>query len=252
MKYKALIMDLDGTLVPSRRDGMPSEKVKNAVIAAGKKLHTSVASGRPLHLAQGVLRALKIDGPVVVNGGAQIAEAKSGKVLFERFISLDSQKKVYEICSKYGYSILDDREGRSDIKTINDLDEKLGKFCIEGVTRKDADEILQKLSVINEVSSHLATSWIPGDVWDIHITHKDATKKHAIEKLLKIIEVSKEETIGIGDSFNDLPLLNSVELKIVVGNAPKELKEIADYVAPSLEEDGVADAIDKFILKNDK
>jgi hydroxymethylpyrimidine pyrophosphatase-like HAD family hydrolase len=54
--------------------------------------------------------------------------------------------------------------------------------------------------------------------------------------------------IAAGDSYNDLPLLEVCGLRIVMGDAPDELKAIADYVAPSIDEDGLAVAIEEFVL----
>ena len=53
---------------------------------------------------------------------------------------------------------------------------------------------------------------------------------------------------AVGDSYNDLPLLNVCGLRIAMGDAPEELKAIAHYVAPSAEEDGLAVAIEEYLL----
>lgn len=248
MRYKALIFDLDGTVVPSRQNGMPTKKVVEAVKKAEKYVKVSVATGRPIYLAQNIINAFEIKGPVVVNGGAQIIDTKTKKILFNKKLSAESQRKILNICYPYNYKILDDNEGRLTVDNADDIQGERGKFCIEAVSPDDAKKIIKQINSIGDAAAHPTTSWVPGNVVDIHITHALATKKHAIEELLKMLNVTKEEVIGIGDSFNDLPLLNSVGLKIVVGNAPEELKKIADYVAPTLEEDGVAIAIEKFIL----
>ena len=55
--------------------------------------------------------------------------------------------------------------------------------------------------------------------------------------------------MAIGDGHNDIPLLEAAGFKVAMGNAPDEVKAVADYVAPSLQDDGVAEAIERFILK---
>ena len=57
-----------------------------------------------------------------------------------------------------------------------------------------------------------------------------------------------EQLIAVGDSYNDLPMLEACGLGIAMGDAPSELKSIADYVAPSVDEDGLAVAIQEFVL----
>ncbi len=60
--------------------------------------------------------------------------------------------------------------------------------------------------------------------------------------------ILRNEIIGVGDSYNDFPLLMACGLKVAMGNAAPELKEIADYIAPTVEEDGVVDVIKRFVL----
>lgn len=251
MKYKALILDLDGTVVPSREDGAPSERVTKAIIAAKKYVTVSAATGRSFYACEKIFRTLQIDDFSVIEGGSEIRNSKTGEIIFSKGLSVKNIKDVIDACAPFGYKLQHRNENRYDFYEKPEDAEKLTNLIlIEAVKKEDTVKILDALKNVPEVVGHHTTSWLAGDVWDIHITHKDATKKHAIEKLLKMLNVTKEETIGIGDSFNDLPLLNSVGLKIVVGNAPDELKKIADYVAPTLDEDGVAVAIEKFILNS--
>ena len=63
-----------------------------------------------------------------------------------------------------------------------------------------------------------------------------------------MLNIKTDEIIGIGDGYNDFPLLMACGLKVAMGNAVEELKAIADYIAPSVEEDGVVDVINKFVV----
>lgn len=92
-------------------------------------------------------------------------------------------------------------------------------------------------------------SWSKGKV-SLLISHTAATKQHAILKVAEILKIDTHEIIGVGDGYNDFPLLMACGLKIAMGNAVLELKEIADYIAPSVDEDGVAHIIEKFILSS--
>ncbi|MBI5619841.1 HAD hydrolase family protein, partial [Candidatus Gottesmanbacteria bacterium] len=82
----------------------------------------------------------------------------------------------------------------------------------------------------------------------MEITHTDASKLHGIVEVARHLNIKTEEIIGVGDGYNDFPLLMASGLKIAMGNAVPELKEIADFVAPTVDEDGVATVIEKFIL----
>jgi hydroxymethylpyrimidine pyrophosphatase-like HAD family hydrolase len=80
------------------------------------------------------------------------------------------------------------------------------------------------------------------------ISNSLATKQHGIIEVARLLNISTKDIIGVGDGYNDFPLLLACGLKIAMGNANEELKKIADFVAPSVEEDGVATVIEKFIL----
>jgi len=69
-----------------------------------------------------------------------------------------------------------------------------------------------------------------------------------IFKVAKILGIDTHEIIGIGDGYNDFPLLMACGLKVAMGNAVEDLKAIADYIAPTVSQDGVADVINKFVL----
>jgi HAD superfamily hydrolase (TIGR01484 family) len=248
-KYKAIILDLDGTVVPSRRDGMPSEKVKNAVMKAKKQAIVSVATGRPTYLSDHIFKVLELSDPCVVDGGAEIVDLSSGKLLFKKYLSLDKQKAIFRICQRFGIPIYtSENEYDKTVTNIDQLKAEVAKFFIDSIPPKTAIALLEEFESIDGIAPHLATSWRDGDVTDIHITDELATKKHGIEELLRILNLKPEEVIGVGDGHNDLPMLEAVGLKVVMGNAPKEVKAVADYLAPSLAEDGVADVIEKFIL----
>ncbi|MEK9178778.1 MAG: HAD hydrolase family protein, partial [Patescibacteria group bacterium] len=86
------------------------------------------------------------------------------------------------------------------------------------------------------------------EFFDVYISNGSATKQHAVLKLAEILGIKTNEMIGIGDHYNDFPLLMACGLKVAMEDSVEDLKAIADYVAPSVDEDGVADVIEKFVL----
>lgn len=106
------------------------------------------------------------------------------------------------------------------------------------------------METIPNIISHKVTSWTKG-YFDIHITHAEATKKHALEILLERLHVHRDEVVAVGDSNNDLPLLEMAGLKVAMGNATEDLKKVADHIAPSVDQDGLTEVIKKFILRTE-
>jgi len=248
MKYKAIIFDLDGTAIPNRPDGKPSQALINIVAKAKKTMIVTVATGRS-SMSYYVLSMLKIASPCVISGGTQIIDPRTKKTLWEKKIPKTTIQKIIDICQPYPYEIIFSDEVKGEGMTAVNRkvvsDERV--LYIMDVKKNDAAELLKNLKKINQIASQEVVSWTKRRL-DIHVTHKQATKEHSIKELLKILKVKPGEVIGVGDANNDLPLLHSVGLKIAMGNAEPKLKKIADYIAPSVENDGLVWVIKKFCL----
>jgi hydroxymethylpyrimidine pyrophosphatase-like HAD family hydrolase len=83
----------------------------------------------------------------------------------------------------------------------------------------------------------------------VQVTHVEADKEHAVRELLGLAGSDKQHTMAIGDGDNDLPLFKSANIKVAMGNASDALKTAADEVVNSVDEDGFAEALRKFISK---
>ncbi len=246
--YKLLLLDLDGTTVASNRDALPSERVIRAVKEAQKKLQVSIVTGRPKNFAQIVLDTLDIKGPSVFNGGAEVIDISSGELLHQQLLPIDTMREIVKIAIAFGVKIYDDkRQYDLAISDPGQIKEETAKLFIGHIPTKDAIHLVEELGAVDGATAHITTSWGEGDVVDIHIVHEHATKRYGAEKLMNILGIKKEETIAIGDGYNDLPMLEVAGFKVAMGNAPKEIKAVADYVAPTLENNGVAETIERFI-----
>ena len=84
--------------------------------------------------------------------------------------------------------------------------------------------------------------------WMVDFTHSMATKGSAVVRYAELTGIEPSQIIGAGDSYNDLPMLKACGLRIAMGNAAPEVKAIADYIAPAIDEDGLAIAIEDFVL----
>ena len=83
----------------------------------------------------------------------------------------------------------------------------------------------------------------------LEFTNAEATKGNALAVLGQMLDISREEIIAIGDSHNDISMIEYAGLGIAMGNAIDELKHHADYVTKGNDENGVAEAVERFILK---
>lgn len=103
--------------------------------------------------------------------------------------------------------------------------------------RKEIMDFYQKENIL-DVTSAFAEN--------LELTSKTATKSNALLRLAGILGISQEETMAIGDSFNDLDMLVAAGTSVAMGNAEPEIKETADLITKTNDEDGVAWAIEKY------
>ncbi len=248
MKYKALILDLDGTVVPQGSENPPSPRVSGAIDTAKDVIHVSIATGRPLYIAHHVIDHLSLSGPCVLNNGTQIYDPTLKKMIHTYSLDQRLLQKIAPIFKKYPYKT-DFYDGEKDTTGNWDVVPLvIMSAWMNGVKPEDVDNLIDELQKVIGISVHKMPAMKVEGCYAVEVTNAKATKLHGIVELQRILGITKEETIGVGDSYNDFPLLMASGLKVAMGNAVPELKAIADFIAPSVEEDGVATVIEKFIL----
>lgn len=246
--YKALISDIDGTLLSKTIGRVPSEKVTLAIQKAQSTIHVGLATARPLFMIENIINHIKLQGPSIINGGAQVIDVRTKKTIWEQIIDSTDLKKIFTILKNQNVSFFINDDGKDIEPSKNYAPYKPYSVTIRG-SKALVDLVLEKLSIIPTISTHKFV-WQGENDLGISINHINATKQHAVLEVARTLNIDTHEIIGVGDSYNDFPLLMACGLKVAMGNANDELKAIADYIAPSVDEDGVADVIEKFILND--
>ncbi len=242
MKYKAIIFDLDGTAIPNVPNGLPSPELIQAVKLAQNSIKLCAATGRPITNAKAILSALNLKDPCVISAGTQIVNPLSDEILWEAVIEPDDVAKILEVCNPYQYEILVRNELMGEggcAADRNAIDGHVNVMYIMGCAESDAEAILSELDKVDNVTAAGVTSWTHEGV-DIHITHKEATKEHAVGELLNILGLDKSEVVGVGDANNDVHLFEAVGHKVAMGNGTDKLKSLADEIIDSVDNNGLA------------
>ena len=142
---------------------------------------------------------------------------------------------------------------------INNYEEQdLLKITICDSDRMIFNSIINKLKTIKNIDvlevEHMSKKIIKHgtDEFGIsyyytEITNQNVNKWSAIEELMKILKITRDEVIAIGDNINDKEMIANAGIGIVTGNSSPEMKEIADSIVSSNDENGVAEAIEKYI-----
>ena len=100
-KFKALVLDCDGTLILSQRNALPSPAVTEAVRKASGRLHVGIATQRAIPNTIPIIKHLNLNGPSIVAGGALILDSKTFKIIKEEIIESGSLNKAIEVMKEY-------------------------------------------------------------------------------------------------------------------------------------------------------
>lgn len=247
MKYKALILDLDGTVVVSDPKAYPTNRVSDSIKKASESVVVSIATGRSIHEAEYILRSLHITGPSILNHGAQIYDPVGKTSLWESKLSVKQAREISEVFKRNGLPAYLFNDPTHTPYHGEKISEPIYGLWSRGATASEVIQLEKGFNKLRYVAVNKTPSWDNLGL-SLEITRSDATKQHAMVELLRILQLNSPDVIGVGDSYNDFPLLLACGLKVAMGNAVPELKAIADFIAPSVEEDGVATVIEKFIL----
>ena len=250
-QYKALMLDIDGTLIGNGAQEQISDKVRKTISKSHSKISVGIISGRPLPKAKFVIDQLSLTTPCIVSGGAQMIDPVSHEILWEQTILPSDLAKILTIARdlpKPNQIIVEDGIREHVFPHEMDFKKALGVY-FPAMPYEAYKHITDGLKDISTIAVTECVSFTD-NLYALHITHANATKKDGILKIAETLNIQPHEIIGVGDGYNDFPLFNACGLKVAVGNAVDELKARADYIAPSVHDDGVAHVVEKFILRS--
>lgn len=249
-KYKAIVSDINGTLMPIVRDALPSRNVAEAIKKATQKgIIFSLASGRPYFLVEYLIKHLRLTSPAITDNGAVIINSIDKSTLWEALLPHDEVRQLLNLTKEFALTRLS-----CDITNLENPKDvpanvKVRKMSVHDLKPQDADNLIKHIETqFTNLEIIRAASYKGKDFVDVYISHAEGTKLHAVVKYAQLLGITTQEIIGVGDGYNDFPLLMACGLKVAMGNAVQDLKEIADYIAPPVEQDGLAHVIEQFIL----
>jgi HAD superfamily hydrolase (TIGR01484 family) len=283
---KLLALDLDGTLLNSR--GQIPEANKLAIRRAEKKgVLVTIATGRRFRDAQPVGLELELNAPMLSHNGALIKYAQTLETVAYSLVRKETVSEILRVGRAFGGDALisTDPHGRGTLlyDTVSDDNIPLHKY-IRWSTTLHGDEAERSVQHVPDLEREigarevihisfsggcapmhdltctlkeelgdtvtlLATIYPRMDFTLIDILPPDASKGVGVEKLASINGLTRDEVMVMGDNFNDLEMLEFAGIPVVMGNAdPKLLEREEFYTTVSNDENGVAAAIDKYIL----
>jgi len=267
---KLIVTDIDDTLVNSRNE---ISKKNREVIEKCKEQDIKVilASGRPDFGMMKIVEDLKLDSYdnyLLSYNGARIANLKTGEVVYEKFLSPERIKFLIDIALENDCDILTYQNG--DVLTNRDneyarvevglvgakliIAENMKEHIKEGAAKviilkhpDEAQAVKEKLQEELGDEYEVATS----KPFFIEVNDKGISKGDSLDALCKKLGLTKDNVMALGDGLNDLSMIEFAGMGVAVDNANPVLKEAANFISKSNDEDGFAYAIEKFILNNE-
>lgn len=273
MNIKLLAVDLDGTLL--KTDKTLSDRTKHALrCALERDILIVPTTGRVKKtVPQNVLNLQGIRY-LITSNGASVQDLRDGKILYHNLMSMEETNRILQAVSDYGLLVeaycdgksysesnafqqmkeyelpqpFYDYIGKTQIfvnnlpKYIKEKNHPLEKINIPFVPEYLRENLIDRLSQMPEFSLSASSSS------NVEINSATAGKGDALRYLCTQLGISPLQVMAVGDSSNDISMLEYAFFSVVMGNAKEPIKRCADYVTKSNEEDGVACAIEKYLL----
>lgn len=264
MTYKLIAVDIDGTLLNSK--GELTQKTKEKIVeAVNEGVVFTISTGRPIQGVMPLVEKIGLDIPLITYNGSMVLKAKTMEIIYSRSLMAEDSKKIFQIGSDWDMTMMiwsdnklysnkeNEKSGHYSqitntplivVKSMEEVEAGVTKFLWYEDENKIKEFMPDLIGRLNSktVSVHTSRPYF------LEFVDSMASKAIAIEKLGEVYDIKREEVIAIGDSYNDISMLEYAGMGIAMDNAPDDIKKIADYVTKSCDDDGVAHAIDRFIF----
>ena len=267
--FELLVLDVDGTLIG--HGAFPSQRVTEAIRAAKDSgVTVALGTGRASEACYHLFRNLELDGLHIVFDGAAVVEWPSNDIIFLQALPPRAMKQLIALAREYDlfleiyahdfYFVEQDGElaehQRKKLRInslVTDLMSLVNRVkVVKGqLLAANPDEKCRADLITKEMESFCKMSWSldpSNGIFFGNAVARTVSKAGALLELVDYLDIDISKTLAIGDSYNDLGIFKVAGAKVAMGHAPDSLKDLADWVAPVVDDDGVAVAIERFIL----
>ena len=271
MKYKMIVLDLDGTL--TNRDKVITGYTKQVLMKAQEQGTIVVlASGRPTYGVMPLADQLRLDhygGYILSFNGGIIMNCATRQAVFEKKLPVEANARVVRLARDEGVNFLtyqDDRILTNDASCkyvkleagINKLQvrqienpESYRDFSVPKFLLLDDGDYLALVEGRAKAALGKNFSIYRSEPYFLEILPRGIDKAQCLAQLLEIIHVKREEMIACGDGYNDLSMIRFAGLGVAMENAVLPVRNAADYITASNNDDGVARVVERFLLNSE-
>ena len=245
LRIRAAALDLDGTIIGP--DELIAPTVKDAIGRLSARIPVFIATGREPQDVFEYARQLDLTGPQLSDGGAAILDPVAQRHLWSANLGPELASEVLGIIGELDSSFVA-THGRGTFRRVADIpDWDIVRISALDISREEAEGLTERFRDHPRMSAILASLPYNG-LWAVDFTLKGVDKGTGIARMGEMLGVKPSEMVCVGDSYNDLPMFAAAGLAIAMGGAPDDIKSAAALTVPTVEEDGLAYAIDYHIL----
>ncbi|WP_100372858.1 Cof-type HAD-IIB family hydrolase [Bacillus sp. FJAT-45037] len=268
MTYKMIVLDLDDTLL--RDDHTISERTKEALMKAQEKdVKVVLASGRPTYGMVDIAKQLelaKYGSYILAFNGAKVINCKTNEEMYSSMLSPQQLHDLYRLSKReevgiHTYmgdeivtetnnkftEIEGDITGMSVIEVESFID-SVDEPCVKALMVGEPDQLIHvEKKLQEELAGQLSV--MRSKPYFLEFTEAGVTKGASLDSLIQSLGIKREEVIAMGDSYNDQTMIEFAGLGVAMGNAPDDIKAIANHVTETNMNDGVAKVVEEFVLK---
>jgi Cof subfamily protein (haloacid dehalogenase superfamily) len=262
---RLIALDLDGTLIGANLTISP--RVRASIVAARERgAEITIVTGRMFAAAKPFAQALGIAGPLVCYQGAAVYEAGSGALLRETPVRQDVTREVLAWAAERGVHAQCYSDDRIYVDRINRFSEryyavsKIEPALVPSLREAFATRPTIKLVLVDDperCEEHIVAlrpllgerAYITRSHVDfVEVLSPEVNKGEALAFVAARYGATLAQTLAVGDAWNDVPLIDAAGIGVAMGSGPPELLARADAVVGDVAHDGVAEAIERFVL----
>ena len=248
---RAAFFDVDGTLLSHTQQAVPQSARIALEQLAQKGIKRVVATGRHmLELAQLPIADVAFDAYITLNG--QLCLDGSGNILSEAPIDGADKEEIQKLFREKKIPVMLVEKEDLYINFVNqrvkDAQDAIST-PVPPVGEYGSAPIYMAVAFIGKEEEKELAARLPGcaitrwNDWAVDVISSSGGKTIGIEKYLQQSNISREQTIAFGDGENDMEMLRYAGIGVAMGNADDRVKASADHIAPSVDEDGIMEAL---------
>ena len=245
IRIGAAALDLDGTIIGP--DELITPGVMDAIKRLSARIPVFIATGREPQDVFQYAQQLGLTGPQLSDGGAAILDPVGCAHIWSANLGAELAPDVLGLIEQLEANFVATHVQGTFRRVVDVPDWDIVRISALDLSREAAETLVEQFREHPRMSVILASLPYNG-LWAVDFTRAGVDKGSGVGRMGERLGVQPANMACVGDSYNDLPMFRACGLPIAMGGAPQELQVLAKHVAPLVGDDGLAYAIDNYIL----